>query len=109
LHAYEIRTLRLPGSLVILSACESATGRLVPGEGPLSLSRAFLQAGAGAVLGTLWPVGDEAAAQLMEAFHANLARNQPPAAALREAKRALRATHAEPFYWAPFVLMTRGL
>jgi CHAT domain-containing protein len=109
LHAYEIRQLQLPGSLVILSACESAAGRMVAGAGPLSLSRAFLQAGAGGVVGTLWPVGDEAAAELMAAFHDAMARGLAPAQALNQAKRTLRATRPEPFYWAPFVLVTPGL
>ncbi len=109
LHAYEIRLLQLPGSLVILSACESAAGRMLAGAGPLSLSRAFLQAGAGGVVGTLWPVGDEAAAELMASFHSALARGRTPARALRHAKRSLRATRTDPFYWAPFILVTPGL
>lgn len=106
LHAYEIRELRLPGSLVILSACESAGGRLLAGEGPLSLSRAFLQAGAGAVIGTLWPVG-EATGKLMETFYRELARGQPLSAALRSARLALRERHPDPFFWAPFILVVR--
>jgi CHAT domain-containing protein len=73
------------------------------------LSRAFLQAGAGGVVGTLWPVGDEAAAELMAAFHDAMARGLAPAQALNQAKRTLRATRPEPFYWAPFVLVTPGL
>ncbi|UCF18698.1 MAG: CHAT domain-containing protein [Gemmatimonadota bacterium] len=109
LYAYEIRQLQLPGSLVILSACESAAGRMLAGAGPLSLSRAFLQAGASGVVGTLWPIGDEAAAELMVAFHEALARGLPPAQALSHAKRSLRATRADPFYWAPFLLVAPGL
>jgi CHAT domain-containing protein len=107
LHAYEIRQLRLPGSLVILSACESASGRLVQGEGPLSLSRSFLQAGAHDVVGTLWPVG-ATAGTLMQEFYRFLAEGSPPADALRAAKLHLRTTHPNPLYWGPYILVTRG-
>lgn len=109
LHAYEIRNLPLPGSLVVLSACESAAGRVVGGEGPLSLSRAFLQAGASGVVATLWPVGP-AAADLMETFYRELARGRPTADALRAAKLSLRrGDRSEPFYWAAFTLVTAGV
>lgn len=109
LHVYEIRRLRLPGSLVVLSVCESAAGRLAGGEGPLSLSRAFFQAGASAVLGTLWPV-DETAAGLMEEFYRGLARGDPPAVALRTAKLARRGgPNPSPLRWAAFELVGGGV
>ncbi|UCF21537.1 MAG: CHAT domain-containing protein [Gemmatimonadota bacterium] len=107
LHAYEIRELDLRGRLVVLSACESAAGRLRAGEGPLSLGRAFLHAGASGVIATLWPVGPPAA-ELMGGFYRALAADHPPAAALRAAKLELRnGTLSSPLYWAPFILITR--
>jgi len=76
-------------------------------EGVLSLSRAFLRAGAGGTVVTLWPVGP-ATAELMQAFYHALARGAPPAAALREAKLGLRrGAWSNPFHWAPFELVTR--
>ena len=57
LYAYEIGELRLPGTLVVLSGCETGAGRLLGSEGVLSLSRAFLRAGASGTVATLWPVG----------------------------------------------------
>jgi CHAT domain-containing protein len=74
------------------------------GEGPLSLGRAFLQAGAGAVVATLWPVGD-GAADLMAAFHRALDGGRTPAEALRFAKLELRGRGVSPLVWAPFVLL----
>jgi CHAT domain-containing protein len=108
LHVHETRRLRLPGSLVVLSACESAAGRMVAGEGPLSLSRAFLQAGASGVVGTVWPVG-EATTQLMGRFYRELAAGQSTADALRAAKQSLlHGAYPSPLDWAAFSLVTRG-
>ncbi len=59
LRAKEIHRMQIRAALVVLSACESAKGRLRTGEGDLSLVRAFLQAGAGAVLGSVFPADDQ--------------------------------------------------
>jgi CHAT domain-containing protein len=100
--------LHLPGTLVVLSACETGAGRLLAGEGVLSLSRAFLRAGASGTVATLWPVGP-ATADLMGAFYPALARGEAPAAALRQAKLVLRQGEwASPFHWAGFTLVARG-
>jgi CHAT domain-containing protein len=108
LHAYEIDALRLRGSVVVLSACETGAGRLLGGEGVLSLSRAFLRAGARATVATLWPVGPSTA-ELMGTFYRELAAGAPPTDALRHAKLALaRGTQGSPLYWAPFVLVARA-
>jgi CHAT domain-containing protein len=68
--------------------------------------QAFLHAGAGSVLASLWPVDDRATAQLMERFHRGLASGESEVAALAQAQRAaLRdARTAHPFYWAGFSL-----
>jgi CHAT domain-containing protein len=106
LHAYEIREWELGGALVVLSACETAAGRLAGGEGTLSLSRAFLQAGADGTVATLWPIGAPTAA-LMRPFYNALDAGAPTADALRIARLELRrAGYDHPFYWAPFVLTT---
>jgi len=106
LHALEIRTLPLRDALVVLSACETAAGPVAASEGPLSLSRAFFQAGAGQVIATLSPVGD--AAELMAQFYRGLETGRPVAESLREAKLALYRTGVGPLTWAPFVLLSRG-
>jgi len=104
LQAHEIRTLLLSRALVVLSACETAGGRVVAGEGPLSLSRAFLQAGAAQVVATLWPVGEDAA-DFMADFYGELARGRQPAEALHAAKHAARGASRDPLSWAAFTLM----
>lgn len=107
LRAYEIRDLHLPADLVVLSACSTGVGRELRGEGPLGLSRAFLDAGAARVLVSLWDVQDQPTAELMKRFYRGLLTDQlPPAAALRQAQVSMaRETRwAAPYYWAGFEL-----
>lgn len=119
LTAREVMGLGLRADLVTLSACDSGLGQLAS-EGVLGLSRAFLLAGARAVLVSLWRVADEAARYEMERFYRGLAAG--PAQALRRAQldtlQALRAGRIrtpsgqvlpeDPAYWAPFVLVGRA-
>jgi len=88
LRAWEIMdTLRLNGTLVTLSACETALGAEVPGEGVFGLVRAFLYAGASGTVGTLWRVGDSESTSLIADFYEGLAGGHRPAAALAQAQR----------------------
>lgn len=106
-RAHEIAALRLPARLVVASACATAQGREIRGEGVVSLAHAFFRAGTSRVVVTLWPVDDEATADLMRHFYrALLLERATPAAALRQAQLALRADprFSAPFYWAGFVL-----
>jgi CHAT domain-containing protein/tetratricopeptide (TPR) repeat protein len=80
----------LGAELVALSACRSGVSRVLRGDEPMGLVRAFLSAGARAVLVTLWPVEDISTRLLMERFYPALLAGNDPAAALREAQRALR-------------------
>ena len=83
--------LDLDADLVTLSACTSGVSRVAGGDELLGLQRAFLYAGARAVLCTLWEAADFVALLLMDRFYADLRRGRPPAAALRDAQAALRA------------------
>ena len=107
LRLLQIYNLRLRADVVVLSACQTALGRDLRGEGLVGLTRGFLYAGARSVLASLWEVDDESTAELMKRFyHALLSEGRPPAAALRAAQ--LEMAHdkrwAAPFYWAGFVL-----
>ncbi len=73
----------------------------------MSLSRAFLSAGAGATVATTWPVGP-ATGQVMAGFYAALARGEGAAEALRSAQLGLLAAHANALDWAPFVYIARS-
>jgi CHAT domain-containing protein/tetratricopeptide (TPR) repeat protein len=103
----EVARERIDARLVVLSACNSGrSGSQRPPTGVSSLARAFLLAGADAVVVSLWPVGDEAAARLMVEFYRRMRREgTPPAAALRQAAIALRTRMPSPVAWAPFVML----
>ena len=87
-----IASYQLHADLVTLSACRSGLSRVLRGDEPMGLVRAFLYAGARAVLVTLWQVEDRSARLLMERFYAEMmAQTRPdPAAALRTAQQYLR-------------------
>jgi len=102
----DIGDLALSAELVVLSACETALGKEVRGEGVVGLTRSFLAAGAGRVLVSLWRVDDRATSELMDRFYGALFDGRSAAAALRQAQLDLRAEPAwsAPYYWAGFVL-----
>jgi CHAT domain-containing protein len=110
LQAREIYGLRLRSDLVVLSACQTARGSVIRGEGVESLAGAFLHAGARSVVASLWNVNDERTATFMEAFYRHLSAGEPSDAALRAAKLELMAdpATASPRVWAPFVLVGDG-
>lgn len=102
----DIYELKLNADMVVLSACDTALGVDVRGEGLIGLVHAFMYAGARSVVGSLWAVQDRATARLMEEFYDNLLnRNMPPAASLRHAQLAIAAERQwrNPYYWAAFV------
>ena len=76
LQAREIAALDIEGSIVVLSACQTAAGAVLSGEGVLSLARAFFEGGAHAVIGTRWPLRDADAAVLFDTFYRHLARGR---------------------------------
>ncbi len=108
LQPHEIHRLPLADQLVVLSACQTGAGAVLQGEGPMSLARAFFQAGAKAVVASLWPLRDDEAARLMERFASHLADGADVATALAEAKRDRRAAGAPAAAWAGMVALGDG-
>lgn len=105
LTAAEIVGRKLTARLAVLAGCTSAGGRVLSGEGVQGLTAAFMGAGVPVVVASLWPVDDVATARLVESFYSELARGRSAGEALRAAQRALQKVHAQPFYWAGFVLV----
>jgi CHAT domain-containing protein/tetratricopeptide (TPR) repeat protein len=108
LDVARVRALHLGAELVVLSACETALGRQIRGEGVVGLVHAFLVAGADRVVASLWPVDDQATAALMRAFYAALLVDHlAPAAALARAQRHIAADPRwrAPYFWAAFVIV----
>lgn len=107
LRLHEVYNLNWSADLVVLSACQTALGKEIRGEGLVGLTRGFMYAGAKSVLASLWNVNDGVTAQLMKRFYEGmLAKGLSPAAALRAAQLDLwkRKPSSAPYYWAAFVL-----
>ncbi|MFN0107283.1 MAG: CHAT domain-containing tetratricopeptide repeat protein [Blastocatellia bacterium] len=107
LRLHEIYNLRLPADLVVLSACQTALGKQIKGEGLVGLTRGFMHAGTLRVVASLWQVDDLATAELMKLFYRGMLKDsQRPAAALRNAQLELMKQRrwASPYYWAAFVM-----
>jgi CHAT domain-containing protein/Tfp pilus assembly protein PilF len=107
LRLFDIYNLRLNADLAVLSACRTALGPEIRGEGLIGLTRGFFYAGAPRVLASLWPIDDRTGAAFMKPFYeAMLVLHERPAAALRSAQIALWKTKGwdAPYYWAAFAL-----
>ncbi len=103
----DLYDLELDADLVVLSACQSALGKEVRGEGLVGLTRGFHYAGAPRVVASLWNVRDEATAELMQRFYRGMLRDRlRPAAALRQAQVSMwrQQRWTAPYTWAGFVL-----
>ena len=107
LPASQVFNLKIPADLVVLSGCRTALGKEIRGEGLLGLTRAFMSAGAGRVVASLWKVDDAATAELMKTMYERILRDgQPPAQALRSAQVAMWQSRrwSAPYFWAAFVI-----
>jgi tetratricopeptide (TPR) repeat protein len=103
----EIFNLQLPADLVVLSACQTALGQEIKGEGLVGLTRGFMYAGAQRVMASLWQVDDQATAELMKHFYQGMLKeNLRPAAALRAAQIEMSKSSrwSAPYYWAGFII-----
>jgi CHAT domain-containing protein len=107
LRLRDMYNLNLSAELVVLSACETALGKEVKGEGLMSMVRGFMYSGTPRVLASLWKVDDEATAELMKEFYRQLLEaGLAPAAALRQAQitQMQKKSRQSPYYWAGFQL-----
>ncbi len=101
----DLASLRLDADLVVLSACRTAGGLVVAGEGVQGLTTPLLAAGARSVVATQWRVGDRSTVRLVRDLYDALARGMPVADALREAKLAAIRRGAAPGEWAGFTVV----
>jgi len=107
LRLQDIQNLELPADLIVLSACRTALGRDVSGEGYMSLTQGFMYAGAARVVVSLWNVNEESTPKFMGRFYRALFyEGKSPAEALRVAQRwmAQETPWRSPYYWAGFEL-----
>ena len=109
LSSGEIQKTEIKSEMVVLSACESGFGKIVKGEGSMSLAKSFFHAGAKSTVVSLWPVDDCATSELMEYFYINLNNGMGKDESLKMAKNDYvnNAHHLRkhPYYWSGFVLI----
>lgn len=130
LQAWEIfDAMRIDSDVVVLSACETALGREIDGEGLFGLTQAFFYAGARSVLASLWSVSDRSTAEFMTGLYGHLREGLSPSKALRQAQLDMlrsedqdassgargvgrlgkaRQRFAHPFHWAAFRIIGDG-
>ena len=104
---HDIYNLDLGAELTVLSACQTALGKDIRGEGFVGLNHAFMLAGSKTVIASLWKIDDRATAVFMADFyHSMLRTGMSPSAALRSAKikMARHERWGAPYYWAGFIL-----
>jgi CHAT domain-containing protein len=107
LRLYDLYNLKLSADLVVLSACQTALGKEIRGEGLVGLTRGFMYAGAPRVVASLWQIDDRATAEFMKRFYEGmLGQKLRPAAALRAAQASMSKDPRwhQPHYWAAFTL-----
>jgi CHAT domain-containing protein len=108
LQIREIVDLDLADRVVLVTACRSASGTVLEGEGVVGLARAFFQAGARAVIGSPWPLKDDDAAALMEVFGQELTRGRGLTEAMAASRRSLIDRGAPAMAWAGLVVLGDG-
>ena len=107
LRLYDLYNLNLPVELIVLSACDTALGKNLKGEGLIGMTRGFMYAGVARIVASLWKVDDDATAELMESFYRKmLIEHQRPAAALRAAQIEMyhHTRWRAPLYWAAIII-----
>jgi CHAT domain-containing protein len=106
LTADEISRLDLSNTkLVVLSACETARGKVDPVDGVYGLQRAFKLAGVQTIVMSLWKVQDDATAMLMTQFYTYLTNGMEKHQALWAAMMDVRTKYKDPYYWAGFIML----
>ncbi|MDW7973026.1 MAG: CHAT domain-containing protein, partial [Thermodesulfovibrio sp.] len=104
----EVMSMKLNADTVVLSACVTGVGREVEGEGVSNFARAFQQAGARAVVVSLWEVASEPAVEYMKRFYNHLKSGKSKAEAMKLTRSEIKIKYPSPFYWAVFILHGEG-
>lgn len=108
-RAVDLAALGVRAKLVVLSACRTARGEVIGGEGVQSLGLPFLEQGTRAVIATSWTVADRHALTLTDRLYRSLSAGVPVGSALYQAKRTLKAAGASASEWGAYTLLGDGL
>jgi|WetSurMetagenome_2_1015567.scaffolds.fasta_scaffold00001_356 CHAT domain-containing protein/tetratricopeptide (TPR) repeat protein len=108
LRTYEIYGMQLKARMVVLSSCNTGSGKLTSGEGILSLARGFLYSGSQSVVMSLWKMEDKSGTDIIELFYKNLKKGMNKSRALREARHSYLSTAGQlkshPYFWSALVV-----
>ncbi|MDD5195797.1 MAG: CHAT domain-containing protein [Candidatus Omnitrophica bacterium] len=104
----EVLNIPLDADMVVLSACITARGKTMEGEGLLNFTRAFQYAGARTVLASLWEVASEPTVEYMELLYRHLKEGKSKSEAFFLARKEMKQKYPNPFFWAVFVLHGEG-
>jgi len=107
LNTFEIFNLKLSTRMAVLSSCNTGRGKLLHGEGVMSLARGFMYAGCPSIVMTLWAVEDKSGVSLMTYFYKNLRSGMSKPEALQQAKLSFLENadklHSHPYFWSGYV------
>ncbi len=108
LFAYEFNQWKTNAKMVVLSACETGSGKVAAGEGVLNFSRSIIKSGAKSVISTLWPVNDQTTSKIISSFYKYLEEGKSKSMSLSKAKQDFLSTcpdyQKHPYYWAGITL-----
>ena len=107
IYASDLYGMSFPNELVVLSSCRSGVGQVVEGEGVITLTRSFLNAGTKNIIFSLWQIDDLATKELMTHFYDFVSEGKSYSESLRLAKQKLSKSDKfrNPFYWAGILLI----
>lgn len=107
IYASDLYGMSFPNELVVLSSCRSGVGQVVEGEGVITLTRSFLNAGTKNIIFSLWQIDDLATKELMRLFYEAVSENKTYSESLQIAKQKMAQSDKfkNPFYWAGILLV----
>lgn len=106
LYQSEVLGLKMKANVVALTACQTGTGKFVPGEGVMSMGRAFQYAGASSVLMSLWNVHEKASVDLVGSFFRHVQAGKNRLEALKSAREDIQNKgYKHPYFWSAFILV----
>jgi len=111
LNTYELYRMKLSAELVVLSACNTGYGKIIKGEGIMSMARGFKYSGCNSLIVSLWPLDDRSTSNIIREFYLGLIRGKTKDSALRDAKlkylENANSIQADPLFWAGLVSIGR--